>query len=101
METFSHNAITTVFLSVPGNIAQSLNNDRACEDGTMVEVNFQIDFDTDRKSSYYYIYCLDMLYCVYCLDMLKTCQRENILFEPSRDTNRTQLKIRKNDFTLQ
>ena len=47
---------------------------------------------TDRKNSNY---------CIYCLDKLKTYQRETNLFEFSPDTNGKDLKIRKNDITLQ
>ena len=47
--------------------------------------------DTDRKNSNY---------CIYCPDMLKTYRRETKLFELLLDTNREELKIRKNDFTL-
>ena len=40
-------------------------------------------------------------YCIYCSYMLKTYQGEAKLFEFSQDMNRAQLKIRKNNVTLQ
>ena len=46
----------------------------------------------DRKNSYY---------CAHFPDILKTYQRETALFKLSRNMNRKQLKIRKNDVTLQ
>ena len=55
--------------------------------------NFLVDFAKFlRKNNYY---------CIYCLDMLKTFQRETKLFEYSRNMNREEMSIRKNDVTLQ
>ena len=55
--------------------------------------NFLVDFAKSlRKNNYY---------CIYCLDMLKTFQRETKLFEYSRNMNREEMSIRKNNVTLQ
>ena len=51
----------------------------------------KVILDTDRKHSYNGICCPDML---------KTYQKETKLFKFSRDTNRKELKIKKNDFSL-
>lgn len=49
-------------------------------------------FGTDRKKQ--------SLIIVFISRTLKTHQRETILFDFLRDTNRDELKIRKNDVTL-
>lgn len=73
------------FRSEPANIVRGLSINRACKVGMMTEDNIPA---TNLKNSYY---------CIYGMDMLKTSKREIKLFEFSRDLNKEDLRIRKND----
>ena len=77
------------FSSVPRNIAWGQGTNRYWQLDAMIESNI---LGSDWKNNYY---------CIYCSDMLKNYQGETKLLEFSRDANREELRIGKNDVTLQ